>query len=101
MCGDENGNLYRVEGTADVRDEDGKFYGYVVSKTHHMEDPGHIKRLLRIQFHIVTSPGSKLVVEVGTGWNSEAHMDKWETHNLDLRSPKPPFVDVDLSARYF
>lgn len=101
VCGDENGNLYRVEGTADVRDEDGKFYGYVVSKTHHMEDPGHIKRLLRIQFHIVTSPGSKLVVEVGTGWNSEAHMDKWETHNLDLRSPKPPFVDVDLSARYF
>lgn len=101
VCGDEKGNLYRIEGTADVRDEDGKFYGYVVSKTHHMEDPGHIKRLLRIQFHIVTSPGSKLVVEVGTGWNSEAHMDKWETHNLDLRSPKPPFVDVDLSARYF
>ena len=102
--GDEEGNIYKLFGQEDSRYE---YYGYVTSKTHHMEDPSHIKRLLRIQFHIeTTSSDCPLVVEVGTSWNSETQMHKWETHNINLSRqdgdcPKPPFVDVDLSARYF
>ena len=100
ICGDENGNVYRLLGNSDDRTEG--FNGYVISKTHHMEDPTHIKRLLRIQFHIETASNNcPLVVKVGTGWNSESRMTQWETHNIRLGSPKPPFVDVDLSARYF
>lgn len=41
------------------------------------------------------------MVDIGTGWNSETTMSKWETRTLNLKSPKPPFIDVDLSARYF
>lgn len=98
MCGDENGNMYELSGQVDSRYE---YEGYCLSKTHHMDEPGLIKRLLRIQFHIETDKNCTLVVDVGTGWNSESQMEKWETHNLNLQSPKPPFVDVDLSARYF
>lgn len=99
ICGDELGNIFRFLGQKDERRN--TYYGYVTSKTHHMEDPGHIKRLMRIQFHIQTTRDCTLVVDVGTSWNSETQMEKWETHNLQLKSPKPPFVDVDLSARYF
>ena len=99
LCGDDLGKLYRLYGQTD--DRNNIYYGYVTSKTHHMEDPGHIKRLLRIQFHIQTTGNCTLVVDVGTSWNSETVMQKWETHNLNLNSPKPPFVDIDLSARYF
>jgi len=45
ICGDEEGNVYRLYGQEDSRFN---YYGYVTTKTHHMEDPGHIKRLLRI-----------------------------------------------------
>lgn len=98
ICGDEEGNVYRLYGQEDSRFN---YYGYVTTKTHHMEDPGHIKRLLRIQFHIETRGDCNLVVDIGTGWNSETTMSEWETRTLNLSNPKPPFVDVDLSARYF
>ena len=99
ICGDDEGRLYYFLGNSDERRD--LFEGYVVSKTHHMEDPTHIKRLLRIQFHIWTTTDCTLVVDVGTSWNSETQMDSWETHNINLKNPKPPFIDVDLSARFF
>ncbi len=99
ICGDELGNVFKILGYKDSRRS--TYYGYVTSKVHHMEDPGHIKRLLRIQFHIETKGDCVLKVDVGTGWNSETIMKKWETHNINLNNPIPPFVDVDLSARYF
>ena len=46
MIGDENGNLYILKGDIDSRLDD--FDGYVVSKTHHMDAPDRIKRLMRI-----------------------------------------------------
>ena len=98
LAGDNSGKLYRLEGYSDSR---GDYEGYVVTKTHHMEAPDKIKRLLRIQFHIETQGDYDLVVQVGTSWNSETSI-KWDKKKtLNLLQPNPPFVDVDLSARYF
>ena len=98
LGGDASGKLYRSEGYADSR---GDYEGYVVTKTHHMDAPDKIKRLLRIQFHIETQGDYNLVVQVGTSWNSETLFTWSDKFTMGLKSPKPPFVDVDLSARYF
>ena len=45
IVGDENGQLYMLDGYIDTR---GDYDGYVVSKTHHMDSPNRVKRLLRI-----------------------------------------------------
>ncbi len=52
-AGDKDGNLYIMGGYADLRyvDDEGEpkgYEGYVITKTHHMEEPGKIKRLMRI-----------------------------------------------------
>lgn len=98
IAGDAAGKIYRLEGYVDSR---GDYEGYVVSKVHHMEDPGHIKRLLRIQFHIETEGDYNLQVQVGWGWNAETSFTWTKPLTMGLKAPKPPFVDVDLSARYF
>ena len=105
VCGDESGKLYRVSGYTDSR---GDYDGYVITKTHHMEDPGHIKRLCRIQFHIEAAGNFPLYVSVGTGWNAESKMQWTRNLEMELGNPTPwyshhvaPFIDVDLSARYF
>jgi len=98
IAGDAEGNLYRLEG---YRDSRGDYEGYVVSKVHHMETPEKIKRLLRVMFHIETQGKFNLKVQVGTAWNAETKMTWTEPLTMDLQSPKPPWVDVDLTARYF
>lgn len=45
MMGDEEGNLYLLDGYIDSRQD---YEGYVITKTHHMDAPDRIKRLLRI-----------------------------------------------------
>lgn len=74
-----------------------------------MDAPDRIKRLMRIQFHIETSGDYNLYCQVGTGWNAETSQIKWtDKLYMNLKEPNPwynhhvaPFVDVDLSARYF
>lgn len=97
-CGDASGKLYRLEGYTDSR---GDYEGYVVTKVHSMDDPAHIKRLMRIQFHIETEGDYNLEVQVGTSWNPETQMTWTKKLTMGLKAPKPPYVDVDLSARYF
>jgi hypothetical protein len=53
IAGDKDGYLYMVDGYTDLRYVDGSgepegYEGYVITKTHHMEEPGKIKRLMRI-----------------------------------------------------
>lgn len=104
--GDENGNIYFLDGYTDSRND---YEGYVITKTHHMDAPDRIKRLMRIQFHIETSGDYNLYCQVGTGWNAETSQIKWtDKLYMNLKEPNPwynhhvaPFVDVDLSARYF
>lgn len=109
MVGDENGNLYKLSGYTDSR---GDYDGWVISKTHHMEDPLHIKRLMRIQFHVETQGDYDLYVKVRPSWNAETSKEDidWEhvpSFTLNFRNSKtqnpvqPPFIDLDLSARYF
>lgn len=69
MIGDENGNLFLLYGNSDSRYD---YEGYVVTKTHHMDAPDRIKRLMRIQFHIETAPNDyDLYCQVGYSWNAE------------------------------
>ena len=106
VIGDENGKIYILEGYNDSRRD---YEGYVISKTHHMDAPERIKRLMRIQFHIETQGNYNLYCQVGTGWNAETSQIEWTKKlNMNLQKPNPwynhhvaPFVDVDLSARYF
>lgn len=96
--GDNEGNIYRLDGYADSR---GDYEGYVVTKTHHMNTPEKIKRLMRVMFHIETQGNYNLYVQIGTGWNAETPMTWTKPLYMDLKAPKPPWVDVDLSCRYF
>ena len=69
IIGDENGNIYYLAGYTDSR---GDYEGYVITKTHHMDAPDRIKRLMRIQFHIeTTSSDYDLYCQVGSFWNAE------------------------------
>ena len=106
MMGDKDGNLYLLDGYVDSRRD---YEGYVITKTHHMDALDRIKRLLRIQFHIDTQGDYNLYCQVGTAWNAEQNILDWtDKLYMNLEKPNPwyshhiaPFVDVDLSARYF
>jgi len=47
-AGDKDGNLFILNDYEDTRYEQDGYEGYVISKTHHMEEPGKIKRLMRV-----------------------------------------------------
>jgi len=111
LMGDQEGNFFINSGYADLSHHNigGAYDAYVISKTHHMESPDMIKRLLRIQFHIETQGNYNLYVQVGYGWNAETEQMTWtDRQYLNLKNPVPwyshhvaPYIDVDLSARYF
>lgn len=114
VAGDNKGNIYVLQGDTDERRtvQEG-YHGYVITKTHHMEEPGKIKRLLRIQFHIETQGNYNLYCQVGSMWNPEGDDNPsnitWTPKMyMNLKEPKPwenhpiePYVDLDISARYF
>jgi len=66
--GTQDGKIYKMSGYADSR---GDYEGYVVTKTHHMDDPLHIKRLLRIQFHVQSQSDCEMFVMIRPSWNAE------------------------------
>lgn len=123
LAGDKDGNLYTMSGNEDTRKPQDGYEGYVISKTHHMEEPGKIKRLMRIQFHIETAPkqydehgdeteGYNLYCQVGSAWNPENRNEgdiEWtEKRYLNLKKNVVdyskhivPYIDFDISARYF
>ena len=68
MIGDDDGKLYILEGYIDSRRD---YEGFAITKTHHMDSPDKIKRLMRIQFHIETQGDYNLYCQVGTSWNAE------------------------------
>lgn len=125
VAGDKDGNLYIITGDDDERNyhtetidgteqlvSDG-FHGYVISKTHSMEEPGKIKRLMRIQFHIETQGNYNMYCQVGSMWNPEGddipgNVTWTDKMYMNLQEPKPwqthfiaPYIDLDISARYF
>ena len=68
VAGDSNGKLYKFNGYVDSR---GDYDGYVVTKTHHMNEPARIKRLMRIQFHVETQGDYDMYVQVRPSWQPE------------------------------
>lgn len=109
IAGDASGKIYKLEEYEDSR---GDYDGYVISKTHHMNEPGKIKRLMRIQFHVETQGDYDMYVQVRPSWSPETPNEQinWESlpsYSLRFRNTgteqqvTPPYVDLDLSARYF
>ena len=109
VAGDSDGKLYKFNGYADSR---GDYDGYVITKTHHMDEPARIKRLMRIQFHVETQGDYDMYVQVRPSWQPETPQEEidWESlpsYSLRFRNTDtekqvtPPYVDLDLSARYF
>ena len=52
-------------------------------------------------FHIETQNLYNLKVQIGTAWNAETEMTWSKPLYMDLHAPKPPWLDMDLTARYF
>ena len=98
IAGDNSGKVYKLGGYSDSR---GDYEAYVITKVHHMENPSQVKRLLRVMFHIETQNLYNLKVQIGTAWNAETEMTWSKPLYMDLHAPKPPWLDMDLTARYF
>ncbi len=99
LCGDGNGVIYALEGNsqngADIEST-------LTSKLLDLDDPGSVKRLLRVQLMISREgEGRMLPVEVGTCGNVEDPILWYGPYNMNLDVTYPPWIDLDLSGRYF
>jgi hypothetical protein len=98
ICGDKNGNLYVLDGhNANGNDID----GYAVTKLYDFGDPGILKRLMRIQLMISREGPYNLEVTVGTADNVDEPITWHPPYYMKLDKTYPPWVDIDLTARYF
>ena len=97
LCGDAAGNIYELTGNT--------FNGaaidsFLTSKLFDFGAPDYIKRLLRIQFMISREGPYNLPVYVGTAANVDEPVTWYGPYNMSLDKTSPPWVDMDLSARY-
>ena len=98
FLGDGNGNLFIEQGYTDFR---GDYEGYVVTKTHSMNSPELLKRLMRVQFHLETMGDYPFIVQIGYSTNAESNITWTTPKELNLSTSNPPWVDCDITARYF
>lgn len=97
LCGDANGNIFVLE--------DNNFNGaaidsFLTSKLFDFDAPDRIKRLLRIQFMISREGPYNLPVYVGAAANVDEPIVWHGPYSMSLERTSPPWVDVDISARY-
>jgi hypothetical protein len=98
ICGDSQGYIYKFDGTS----KDGQDMGCsVVSKLFDLDNPGILKRLMRIQLMVSREEEYNLRVYVGTADNVDEPITWHGPYNMLLSQSKPPWVDVDLTSRYF
>lgn len=99
LAGGADGGIYVFEGNA----KDGASVpidSFLTTKLFDFGAPDKIKRLLRIQFMISREGPYDLPVYVGTAANVDEPV-KWHgPYNMSLDKTSPPWVDVDVSARY-
>jgi len=97
LCGDAGGNIFVLEGNSF---NGAAIDGFLTSKLFDMDAPDKIKRLLRIQFMISREGPYNLAVRVGAAANVDEPITWHGPYNMSLDRTYPPWVDVDISARY-
>ena len=100
LVGDTNGYVYKISDildNADGYDID----GWLLSKLYDMGNSAIIKRLQRIQFLISREGSYNLSVSVYTSDNVNDTPVLNGPYSFSLKDTSSPFLDLDLSARYF
>lgn len=98
ISGDAAGNLFILGGNSyDGADID----SYLVTKLFDCDNPGSIKRLLRVQLMISREGPYVLPVYVGTADNVDEPVQWNGPYNMSLDKTYPPWIDLDVSSRYF
>lgn len=99
IAGDVNGNIYVLDGNSF---DGAAIDSFVVSKMFDFEQPGLIKRLLRIQLMVAREGPYMLPITVYAADNADdLLLSPVGAYNMNLDKTYPPWVDLDLSARYF
>ena len=98
IVGDKDGNLFILDGHSK---DDGDIHGFGVTKLTDLGDPSIIKRLMRIQLMVQREGNYNLMVSVGTAKSPDEYISWNGPYTLKLDEMNPPWIDVDLSARYF
>lgn len=98
LCGDANGVIFELRGNsfngADI-------VSSLTSKLFDLDAPSQIKRLLRIQLMISREGPYNLPIYVGTADNVDEDVVFYGPYNMSLSKTYPPWVDMDISSRYF
>lgn len=98
ICGDVNGVIYEFDGTS----KDGADLScYLTTKLFDFDVPSHLKRLMRIQLMVSREDDYDLNVYIGTADNVNEPVSWNGPYTLLLSRSVPPWIDVDLTARYF
>jgi hypothetical protein len=98
ICGDKDGNLFVLGGNAF---NGSAIESWLTTKLFDFDAPGSVKRLLRLQLMISREGPYNLPVYVGTADNVDEPV-KWQgPYYMNLDKTYPPWIDMDLSARYF
>jgi hypothetical protein len=98
ICGDKNGNIYTLDGHS-LNGED--IDGYAVTKLFDFGNPALLKRLMRVQLMISREGPYNLQVTIGTTDNVDEEITWHTPYTMKLDKTYPPWIDVDLTARYF
>jgi hypothetical protein len=97
LAGDSAGNIYVFQG----QNKDGAaISSSVTTKLFDFNAPHLVKRLMRIQFMISREGPYNLPVYVGTAANVDEPITWHGPYNMSLDRTYPPWIDVDISARY-
>jgi hypothetical protein len=97
LAGDAAGNIHVFEGQA----KDGAdIASWLTTKLFDFDAPHLIKRLLRIQFMTSREGPYHLPVYLGAAANVDEPVTWHGPYNMSLDRTYPPWIDVDISARY-
>lgn len=98
LCADRNGYVYEFVGNS----QDGADFGFSLETgLMALENPMILKRLKRIQFMVSREGEYSLTVTIGTAENVEEDVSWRDPVYMSLNKAGSPWVDVDVTGRYF
>lgn len=74
---------------------------YAQSKLFDLGSPYALKRVMRIQLMVSRQGPFNLQVSIGTADNVDETIKWYGPYNMNLDVTKPPWIDVDITGRYF
>ncbi|MCM0760266.1 hypothetical protein M7775_17065 [Sporomusa sphaeroides DSM 2875] len=98
LAGDQNGLIYVFSGNS----KDGADLAFsLTSQLFDFGEPFRLKRLKRIQLMVSREGPYNLRVRIGTAANVDEDIIWYGPYNMNLDRTMPPWVDVDITGRYF